>query len=204
MRSPFIAIAIGIIACLMGIGSAYIVLDGNLRFGKVELGQWNVWPLAGEPTADPYTKAYLARSGTVWMTVTEGLSLATGSDSDGKPLLGSCTYELSGQVPRGRLWTLAPQGKARSNSAGGISEVGDGVWDSDLAGDTFISSSDIVWNEDETLTIMISREAKPGNWLRLSTPGRFRLMLRIYDTPLTSGALDSAIRTPLITRRDCA
>ena len=67
----------------------------------------------------------------------------------------------------------------------------------------FITSEDVIWSEDNQLKIFIAKTAQPGNWLPLTSKSRFSLILRVYDTPLTSGALDAAIKTPLIERVSC-
>lgn len=191
MRDAFSFILVSIAACIFGIGSAQIVLDSELEFNKVTLGQWEIWPTAGEPDADPYTKAYLARKGTVWMGVTEGLILFARNDTGNDRLNGQCIYTLSGRVPRGRLWTLTSQ-TASSASNPPAPQV------------HFITSNDIIWEEDGQLIITISQNVQPGNWLQVDSNGDFHLVLRIYDTPLTTGALDAAIITPSIIKGDCA
>ncbi|MEO0924011.1 MAG: hypothetical protein AAFY09_14810 [Pseudomonadota bacterium] len=107
MRNAVAFILVGFASCIIGIGSAWLVLQGELRFQKVDIGQWSIWPRSGEPVSDPYTKAYLARRGTTWMSTTEGLFFSSNKDEDGDFYASNCTYRLSGIIPRGRLWTLS-------------------------------------------------------------------------------------------------
>ena len=52
-----------VVALAIGFGlSWYALTDGRL-FGAAQLGPWIAWPRAGSPAPDPYTRAYLARSG---------------------------------------------------------------------------------------------------------------------------------------------
>lgn len=195
MLHAFSFILTCIAACIVGIGSAWTVLDGDLKFNKVTLGQWGVWPLAGETGADPYTKAYLSRQGTVWMGVTEGLILTASDDRDKAQLTGRCIYTLEGKIPRGRLWTLTTETKSTPTPTprkSSISQV------------HYITSNDTIWEEDGRLVITVSQKVQPGNWLQVGSNDNFNLVLRIYDTPLTSGALDNAIVTPSISRGDCS
>lgn len=194
MRHAFSFVLIGIAACIVGIGSAWIALSGELRFNKIELGQWVIWPQAGEKDADPYTKAYLARKGSVWMSITEGLAFFAMQDENGLPFDSDCTYRLSGKIPRGRLWTLASEPEKDFLASGS---------DPQSQSSRYITSADTIWSENEELSIAISRAAQPGNWLQVGGSGTFSLVLRIYDTPLTSGALDAAIKTPAIVRETC-
>lgn len=191
MRNALAFILISVAACVLGIGSAWLALEGEIRFGKVQLGQWEIWPLAGDPVADPYTKAYLSRTGTVWTSTTEGLAFFAMQDDSGEPLTSRCTYQLVGTIPRGRLWTLTSQ-RLTDNLELKASST------------RFVTSKEVIWQEDERLAITISKTAQPGNWLPLLMQDTFILILRIYDTPLTSGALDAAINTPLIRKGECA
>lgn len=191
MRHAFAFILISLTASLLGIGSAWFVLQGDLRFDKVAIGQWEVWPTAGEPHANPYTKAYLARTGSTWMGTIEGLAFFAKADRNGAPLLSNCTYQMDGKVPRGRLWTLSSMARKSSQTTPRYNI-------------NFITSHDVIWKEDESLQINISKTAQPNNWLPLTTSGTFILALRIYDTPLTSGALDAAIETPIISKSGCS
>lgn len=184
-----------IAACIIGIGSAWTILEGDLQFDKITLGQWEVWPLAGETEADPYTKAYLSRQGTVWMGVTEGLILTASDDRDKAQLSGRCIYTLEGKIPRGRLWTLTTEIKSTpspTQEKNRISQV------------HYITSNDTIWEEDGRLVITVSKKVQSGNWLQVGSDDNFNLVLRIYDTPLTSGALDNAIVTPSISKGDCS
>lgn len=191
MLQAFTFILTCIAACILGIGSAWTVLDGDLKFNQVTLGQWEVWPLAGENGADPYTKAYLARKGSVWMGVTEGLIMFAQVDSEKAQLNGRCIYTIKGKIPRGRLWTLTSETK---------SSISKNIQSRAKT----ITSSDTIWDEDGQLVISVSQKAQPGNWLQVDTADEFNLVLRIYDTPVTSGAIDETIVTPSISKGDCS
>lgn len=167
------------------------MLEGGLKFNKVALGEWEVWPQAGETSADTYTKAYFARKGTVWMGVTEGLILFATNDSENDQLVGRCVYTLNGKIPRGRLWTLSSETNAEAANKQSKQVQ-------------YITSTDTIWEENGQLIINVSQKAQPGNWLKVGDNGSFSLILRIYDTPLTSGALDASIETPSIIKGDCS
>ncbi|MEM8797770.1 MAG: DUF1214 domain-containing protein [Pseudomonadota bacterium] len=165
-----------------------MTLERGLQFNTVDVGLWEAWPVAGEPTADPYSKALFARIGSVWMSSTEGLALVAKTDTDGAGLTGQCRYRISGVVPRGRLWTLtATATEPRQPEL-----------------DSYLTSDDVIWDEDQSLTVTISARVFPGNWLPVSEEtNRFELVLRIYDTPLASGGLDDTVRPPVIEREVC-
>lgn len=184
-----LAIAIGI-AILIGLGSAFLVLDRDRLFGAVTRGAWTAWPDSGSPDADPYTAAMLARSGEVPLGGGEGLAFAAEEDSDGQRLRGACRYRVTGQTPPARLWTLTAYD-------------GDGHLMDNPARRTAFHSREILRREDGSFEIAVARTPEPGNWLPVSTTGRIRLILRLYDTPLAGGASIGDIAMPAITKVDC-
>jgi hypothetical protein len=173
-----------------GIALSAGLLGAGEAPGVVHVGPWKMWPRAGAPDADPYARAHFARSGEVPLSPAEGLALHADSDSSGRPLRGACSYRIAGRIPQARIWTLAayaPDGSLAPNPAGrfvltAAEAVGGGAG-----------------------SIAVSREPQPGDWLPIGDLGRFVLVLRLYDTPLSalSSALDPDI-APRIERLGCA
>ncbi len=64
-----------LLALGLGLGSAYLVLNGEPPFGGRRLGPWSTWPKLGSPEADPYMRAIVSRRGDVPLAVGEGLTL---------------------------------------------------------------------------------------------------------------------------------
>ncbi|MCX5497623.1 DUF1214 domain-containing protein [Kaistia dalseonensis] len=184
-----LAIAI-LIAAVVGFGSAVIVLDRDRLFGAVTRGEWTAWPDSGSANADPYTEAMLARSGEVPLGSGEGLAFTAEADRNGARLSGRCSYRIVGQTPAARLWTLTAYD-------------GDGHLMENPANRTGFHSREILRREDGSFVIQVSPHVEPGNWLPVETDRALRLVLRIYDTPLTSGGVGDAI-LPSIERVSCS
>ena len=179
-----------VIAATLGIGSAwYAVGEGNL-FGAVRVGAWTAWPRTGSADADPYSLAWLARTGEVPLGAGEGIAFIADTDSSGAPLTGACSYLVAGQTPTARLWTLTAY-----DSNGGLM--------TNAAGRTGFHSRDIVRRADGSFAIVVSTEASPGNWLPIASVDRFALALRLYDTPLTAGSTIAGQPMPEIVREHC-
>jgi hypothetical protein len=68
---------------------------------------------------------------------------------------------------------------------------------------TVFHSREVLRHENGSFSIAVSRSAQPGNWLPVTTEDRFRLILRLYDTPLAGGASIGAIVVPAIERVGC-
>jgi hypothetical protein len=184
-----IAIAI-IVALALGVSTAWLAVENGRFFGAVTVGAWTAWPHSGGPSADPYSVAFLARSGEVPLGAGEGLAFTATADSGGEPLSGNCTYEVTGETPQARLWTLtaySASGRLMYNAA-------------QRSG---FHSREILREPDGSMTIIVSPEVHPGNWLPIFGSGRFSLVLRLYDTPLTTATAFVDLTLPRIVRRDC-
>jgi hypothetical protein len=167
------------------------VLDGGATPGAMRYGAWVLWPKAGAPDADPYSLAVFARRGDVPMSPAEGLAFFASGDTAGNTLRGSCTYEIQGQFPQARAWTLTiykPDGQLLVGPSGRSG---------------FTSAEALV--EGAQVRILLSSQPQPGNWLPIAASDSPVLALRLYETPLSAvaSALDSA-RLPEVRRIGCA
>lgn len=184
-----IGIAIAI-AAILGLTTAWFAVDRGYLFGSVRIGDWTAWPDVGSASADPYSLAMLARTGEVPLGTGEGIAFTATSDSDGRPLTGRCTYSLVGQTPAARLWTLTVYDE-------------DGRLMANAARRSGFQSREILRRPDGSFEIAVSPEVQPGNWLPVGRVDRFRLVLRLYDTPLTSGGMPADSTMPAIIRGAC-
>lgn len=173
-----LAIAIAI-AAVLGFGSAVAVLDRDRLFGAVTRGAWTAWPDSGSQDADPYSKAILARSGEVPLGAGEGLAFVADYDDGDERLQSRCSYIVEGQTPPARLWTLTVYD-------------GDGHLMDNPVRRTSFTSREILRREDGSFAITVAAEAEPGNWLPVQPDNDLRLVLRLYDTPLTSSGVGDA------------
>jgi hypothetical protein len=179
-----------LVAAVLGIASAWLAVDRGPLFGALRLGAWTAWPRVGPADADPYSDAVLAHSGELPLGSGEGLAFTAEADDLGEPLVGSCSYEISGQTPPARLWTLTAydqEGRLFANPARRSS----------------FHSREILRRGDGTFVIAVSPEVQPGNWLPVVPRASFRLVVRLYDTPLTSRGQTPEATMPAIRRTAC-
>jgi hypothetical protein len=166
------------------------MLDAAQVPGALRYGPWALWPRAGVPDADPYTRAFFARRGEIAMAPAEGLALYASRDGAGADLDAACGYSIVGRIPSARFWTLTayrPDGSLTENAA---------------RRNGLTSTEAVVGGGEAEITL--SADPSSGNWLPLPAAGRFVILLRLYDTPLVavSTALDSD-RLPRIVRTGC-
>ena len=184
-----LAIAI-VVATAVGFSSAWFAVERGHLFGAVSAAGWTAWPRAGSVDADPYSLAMLARTGEVPLGAGEGLSFTAAFDSDNEPLTGRCAYEITGQTPPARLWTLTAYDDAGRLIVNAARRTG-------------FHSREILRRPDGTFIIAVSSEVQPGNWLPIAAVERFGLVLRLYDTPLTTGSRIGELVMPEIRKTGC-
>ncbi len=169
-------LAIGVV---VGATSAWYSIQRSHGIGAINIGMWTAWPYSGKNQADPYTLARVTSDSTVPLGAAEGLAFETTRDDNGQLLKLECNYLLEGNTPKARLWTLTPYrqdgDKIRpANSSNRIPH--------------HTNSTHLLRFTDGTFQIAIGPSRAPGNWLATHGQGAFRLVLRLYDTPITSNA----------------
>ena len=190
MRSLIdLAIAV-VVAIAVGVSSAWFVVERGRVFGAVTVGGWTAWPQEGSADADPYSLATLARTGRVPLGASEGLAFTAGDDADGNRLSGRCIYRLVGETPAARLWTLTAYD-------------GDGRLMVNVAHRPGFHSREIARDASGDFTITVSSTVQPGNWLPIGAVDRFQLVLRLYDTPLTTGSQLAELVMPAVRKVSC-
>ena len=183
-----------VLASLIGISSAYLIIEREEPLNAVTIGPWRAYPKAGTADADPYSVAIYTRGAVIPLASGEGLALVAREDSNGHLLDPTCIYRIAGQTPSARLWTLtAVDGHGR------LVET--------LPGRTGLVSDSLLRAPDGTFEIMAARRPQSGNWLPLSANAKasdgLRFVLRLYDAPVTTGAALDGVSMPVIDRRGC-
>jgi len=174
-------------ALVVGLGSAWYMVDAP-RIG-IGVGSWKAVPAVTAETADPYTRARVARTGEIALGAGEGLVFIAREDDEGRGLDGECDYRISGETPTARLWTLS------------VLDAG-GNLAAPITGRIFLTSRDILRDAEGRFDIAVAAEARPGNWLPSPATGALRFLLRLYDTPLALSPGNGMVM-PAIVREGC-
>jgi hypothetical protein len=176
----------------VGLGSAYWAVNGGYSFGSIRVGPWTIWSRIGSREMNPYARAVLARTGDIPLGVGEGLLLTAGADDGGQPLDPRCVYRIGGVTPQTRLWTITLYNGDAKPVATDLMRSG-------------FTSAEILRDADGRFSIVLSRDAQPGNWLRMPESWRVSLALRLYDTSVAASSAAIEARTlPSIQRLECA
>ena len=194
MQAPFdkYLSALATMLCGLAVGFAITAstLGSGYGFGAYHVGPWTAWPRVGGPDSDPYSRAALARRGEAPLGRDEGLMFVANLDSHGNPLDGQCEYRVTNSSTAARFWTLS---LANATGAPLVNSVGR----------YFYTSSDVLRREGGAFDIVVSRRARPGNWLSPAEAGTFVLVLRLYEESIDTSARLDASHLPSIMRLGC-
>lgn len=178
------------IAVSVGFGLSYYALTDGRVLGAARVGPWAAWPQIGQPVPDPYSRAYLARSGLLQLGSAEGIQFVAITDTSGEPLNAACDYRLTGNTPGAAFWTLVATDIAGVNIAASP----------DLPA---LHSDRIARASDGSVHIRVGTRLAPGNWLEIAGSGPFQLQLTLYDPVVFSGGSNTVEEMPVIERVGC-
>jgi hypothetical protein len=179
-----------VVALGVGFGLSWYALNDGRLVGAAQLGPWTAWPRAGSPSPDPYTRAYLARIGSLQLGQSEGVQFVATADSDGTPLTRACRYRIDGKTPTSSFWTLVPT-------------AADGSTIARPDGPPGFHSARIARANDGSIQLYISKTLSPLNWLEITGDGPFWLVLTLYDTTVFASVASNDTGLPSIIRESC-
>ena len=194
MRSLVYFVATFVVALILGIGSAWYMIERGSPLTTMKVGPWDGWISAGNPNSDYYTRAHVARSGRLPLTSTVARYFVARSDSGGSALTADCTYLITGRPLNARWWSIA----LYDEYGGLIANPSDRY---------SFNSEELLRHADGSYRVNLARGARPENWLPSGAADqRLMLMLRIYsprETDATGIGLIPGDRLPKIERQSC-
>ncbi|MGZ5823955.1 MAG: DUF1214 domain-containing protein [Hyphomicrobium sp.] len=195
MRSLAYFIGTFAVALMLGIGSAWYMIEQGSPLTTTKVGPWASWNALANPAADPYTRAHLARSGRLPLTSTVARYFVARTDSAGHGLTSACEYLIMGSPINSRWWSIAlydDYGSLIENPSERYS----------------FNSDEMLRHADGTYRVHLARTARPENWLPTGdgTDRNLVVMLRIYS-PRETDSLGIGLvpddRLPKIERLSC-
>lgn len=180
-----LAVVVGIVG---GVGSARLATQGGLT-GGVRAGAWSTNVSYGAASADPWTRATVARGGLLALSANQAVYFDRSTDSEGRALDARCTYRLSGGPQPAAWWsvTLYAEDQYLARNTDGASSIdatraGSGAWSALVGPD---------------------RPAE-GHWISTRASKRPVLMMRLYRPHSIAPDALSKIVGPDIVRQSCA
>jgi hypothetical protein len=186
------------LAIATGVGSAlylagWLPLNPPGLFRAIELNHWTSDPAIGSTTADPYTRAFVARRGLLGLRREEATYYLRAVDDEGQTLRDHCAYVIEGEVPDARWWSVTLYADDYY-----LARNEDGAHSIDMT--RAVIDADGMWRA----TIQPTDPADGSFWISSRNAGRFDLIYRLYNA--SEAILDSpesALVTPRIVRLGC-
>lgn len=181
------------LALILGLGTAWHMIRQGTQFTKALNGPWESWYLAGNPQADPYTRAHFVHVGTLPITTTNARYFTARRDNNDEKLKADCTYLIEGENIRALWWSLAvydQKGRVFSNKAQRYA----------------YSNRNIFLERNNDFKITLAHNVQTGNWLPLNGDSAFILVLRVYqpEQPFELNDTNQEVQSlPKITRVKC-
>lgn len=204
IRRVLAYLAAVVAGCAAGIGSALAMaglLPGTnpLAFGNVDVGGWRSDFAVGTASADPYTRARVARHGLLALAKSEAVYFTLTVDDDGAPLREACTYRLRTRAMPAGWWSITLY-DATSQLPGNT----DAALSINAGQDAAARIGDEITGQGVTATIAPRRPEGEGLWISSRNAGQFDLTLRLYmPDPALLADPNAALDPPRIERISC-
>jgi hypothetical protein len=156
----------GFLSLAIGLGTAHHFVENGFALVAPQSGPWKTWINAGSITADPYTRAHVARFGDLPVNSASGLTFVAKTDSDGEELSSDCEYEIVARPIAAVWWSIA-----LFDADGGLIP--------NQAGRHAFNSQNLTVLPDGTQRIAMAPRARPGHWLPSGEDNELTLILRM-------------------------
>ncbi|ABI76312.1 conserved hypothetical protein [Hyphomonas neptunium ATCC 15444] len=187
----------GVLGLAAGAASAFfaagMIGSGASVGDQIDVNGWKSDWTIGSTSANPWTRARIARHGLLALTKEEAVYFTTNMDSDGNRLSEDCTYEVSGGDMPGQWWSITlydAQSYLPLNKDNALS------FDQTKAAS---SGAEDAWSFTVAAT-----DPETGNWVSSQAGGDFDMTLRIYrPTPDLIADPEGVLPTPGVKRLAC-
>ena len=185
----------GILGAIIG-GAGFLhwfkTRDPDNMSNWIEAGQWETASSIGAASADPITRALVARFGLLAMSSDETMYFFTANDSTGDRLIDSCSYEIVGTDPATRWWSVTLYDKDSF-----LVDNGQNAFSMDK---TRLTRTD---GQNFRIAISNDNDGAFENWISNSGAGEFMLTLRLYNPDEAVIANPSGTVLPTVSRISC-
>lgn len=157
----------------LGLVSALAMLNQGMNIGKETVQGWVGSHVSGDRTADPYTRALVARAGLLALTQAETLYFNRTTDEAGKPLRADCTYQLEGGPQPARWWSVTIY--AADNY---LPVNGDDAQSADATRVAALAKPD---DQGRWRVEVSPKKGDATHWISSKNAGNYALTLRLYN-----------------------
>ena len=190
-----------VVGCVFGLAAgtasalaaAGIVGPGLRLGGVIDVDGWLSDWTVGSPSANPWTRAYIARRGLLALTKEEAVYFTRAKDDSGQPLTEDCTYRVSGKAMPALWWSVTLYDATNYLPA-----------NTDHALSYDLTKASNAGQAEHWSFIVSPQRPAEGNWVSSRSAGNFDLTLRLYKPdPALLDNPESVLPPPSIERLSC-
>ena len=160
------------LGALLGVGTALaaagMVGQGISLGGRVDARGWHSDWTIGSASANPWTRARVARHGLLALNKDEAVYFTKALDDAGDKLTDNCTYKVSGGAMPAQWWSITLY-----NASSYLPDNSDNALSFDLT-DAAGAGDAGAWS------FTVSPNQAEGGWVSSNNAGHFDLTLRLY------------------------
>ncbi|GJM01774.1 MAG: membrane protein [Rhodomicrobium sp.] len=173
-----------LLAMVVGLGLTSISLSTGSGLAAKRLGGWKSWKSAGHQNADPYTRAYVAKTGQLPLPPQIAQTYFALYDNAHRRLHTSCSYLVESPAVEAKWWTLA------------VYDLNGKIFKNDVGRYSFNAGSAMT-RFNGGFRVFLSQSPQPDNWLPIGEYGQFVLVYRLYRKELTDQQVSDEVDVPL-------
>lgn len=187
-----------LLGALLGLGSAVAaagIIGNGARFGgSVDVDGWSSDWTIGSETANPWTRARVARHGLLALTKEEAVYFTRNTDDAGERLTEACEYRITGGALPAQWWSVTLY-----NAESYLPDNTDDALSYDLT-DAAAGADPASWFFD----VAPAPSASGSGWVSSRGAGEFDLTLRLYKPSADLIASpETALQAPFIEKLGC-
>jgi len=191
MRKLIFPLLVGIAGLIVGAIAAFVYFKQPSASADVAVGAWHANLAAGSRSADMFSRASVATSGLLALNRSETVYFVAAHDDSGATLTGTCRYDVVGQFPAARWWSITLYGEDLflvGNPANRFS----------------FNQANATRDAAGGFHLAVAATQQQGDWLPAPATGNFLLVLRLYNPDAALAANPRSLVPPKITPHgDC-
>ena len=190
MRGLLTWMGIIVLGAAIGAGGAVLSIRASGLGSDVRIGPWTSGTDIGTVDADMRTRAIVALRGLLALPAREARYFTARTDSDGRPLMGNCTYAVTGPKPDARWWSITLY-----NREGWLVPTSDRAHS---------AGSGAFTGPESGFGVIVEPRAERPARISSGAPGPFELTLRTYRPRGAFAGTPHSADLPQILRGYCA
>jgi len=179
-----------LIAIVLGIGSAFGLINLIGSASEIKNGPWRTDLTAGTSVGNIYSRALVSIRGLMALSKSETMYFTAFTDGKGHPLRDKCSYIIEGRPLAARWWSITLYGQDNFLTPNRLNRYS-------------YSMTNVRWNPDGTYSIHVSPTLREGNWLPSAGGRHFTLTIRLYNPEPSVYEHPESTPLPHIIKENC-